>query len=579
MARLFDEHILRRVQPLGGAWHFSTDPEDAGEKQGWQNGLPSYETVTVPSMWNNELGLLNYEGNGWYEKRFFTEGGTVRFVFEGVMTKADVWLDGMYLGEHYGGYSQFEFIVNDLCAGEHLLTVRADNRSDAQSIPQLTVDWFRYGGITREIRAEILKGISILSCHLHYTLSEDLSSATASASLELYNADSAERTAPLTVTVGSYGIFDGTVTLAAGERRTFETEKVSLANLSLWSCESPTLYPLTAKTDTDDLCDRVGFRLIEAKDGRILLNGKQIELRGVNRHEDHPEWGFAFPQKLMKRDADLLCKLGCNTVRGSHYPNSKEFVDMLDERGLLFYSEIPIWGGGFTEEALGDPVVVERGLNMLREMVHDYYNHPCVIIWGVHNEIVSDTQNAYEMTKLYTAYMKRVGGNRLVTHASNHPLVDICFEFDDVICLNMYYGWYGMTESGGAKDWVGFLERFRARREELGLNHVPVVMSEFGAAALYGNRDPFERVRWSEEYQSDLLERCLTLFHNDPMLCGFYIWQFCNIRTSLEAGISRARTFNNKGILDEYRNPKLAYFTVQGLYERFAREGEAYENS
>ena len=332
---------------------------------------------------------------------------------------------------------------------------------------------------------------------------------------------------------------------------------------------------MTAKTDSDDLMDRIGFRKIEVKDQKILLNGKTMELRGVNRHEEHPEFGFAFPRNLMKRDIDILFDLGCNTVRGSHYPNSKYFVDLLDERGLLFWSEIPIWGVGFSEEALGDPVVVARGLAMHREMVRDYYNHPSIIIWGMHNEIKSETQNAYEMTKCFAEFLRAEGGNRLLTHASNHPMNDICFEFSDIISLNMYYGWYDQLAVGGAPDWEGFLKNFRARREALGMRNKPVIMSEFGAGALYNFHNAFDHIRWSEEYQTDVLAHCLKLFHNDPMIAGFYIWQFCNVRTSLEAGRDRARTFNNKGILDEYRNPKHSYFEVKKLYERFAKENEA----
>ena len=191
----------------------------------------------------------------------------------------------------------------------------------------------------------------------------------------------------------------------------------------------------------------------------------------------------------------------------------------------------------------------------------------------MHNEIKSETQNAYEMTKCYAEYLRAEGGNRLLTHASNHPMEDICFEFSDIISLNMYYGWYDQQKSGLAPDWEGFLENFRARREELGMSDKPVIMSEFGAGALYGYRNAFDSVFWTEEYQRDILSHCLTLFHNDPMIEGIYIWQFCNIRTS--AGIAwrdRARCFNNKGILDEYRNPKTAYYKVRELYHRFEKE-------
>ena len=169
MKRLFSEHSKRRVQELSGAWCFLTDPEDIGEKQGWQKGLTGGETVIVPSVWNNELGLICYDGAGWYEKRFYTEGGTLRFEFESVMTKADVWLDGEKIGDHYGAFSQFELIVNNVTVGEHTLVVRADSRFDSQSIPQKRVDWYNYGGIARAVQVDTLLGICVLSNRIKYT--------------------------------------------------------------------------------------------------------------------------------------------------------------------------------------------------------------------------------------------------------------------------------------------------------------------------------------------------------------------------------------------------------------------------
>jgi beta-glucuronidase len=298
------------------------------------------------------------------------------------------------------------------------------------------------------------------------------------------------------------------------------------------------------------------------------LNGKRIELRGVNRHEENPDWGFAFPPKMMKRDLDIIKDLGCNTIRGSHYPQSFIFVDMLDEAGILFWSEIPIWGGGFNEQVLGDEVVVERALEMHREMTDQYYNHPSIIIWGMHNEVYTPYPCVYPMTKRFHDHLRANGGNRLITHATLCPFDDTCYEFDDIICINLYHTWY----YGSFEEWNKTVAKMREHREKLGISDKPVVYSEFGAGALYGYHTAFDTLRWSEEYQADLLEHCLELFHNDDMVSGFYIWQFCNIRTSPTHDLNRVRCFNNKGILDEYRNPKVAYHRVKKLYHKYASE-------
>ncbi len=573
MKRLFNQHKVRKTVDLNGPWKFKLDPDNVGEKECWWTGLNESETVIVPSCWNNELRLLNYEGNAWYQKEFeIAEAQDVLFEFASVMTKADVWVDGKWVCEHYGAFTAFRFICF-LEPGMHTVTVRADSSFDAQSFPQRYTDWFNYGGIAREVSFSPLKGISILKNHVVYTLSDDLKSVKIHAELELYNASSTECSSNLTVTIGDAEIYSGEVSLNSGKTTALSTPEVVIDNIELWDVSSPKLYTVVAKTETDDLIDKVGFRKIEVKDNNILLNGKSIELLGVNRHEEHPDWGFAFPAKLMKKDIDLILDMNCNTIRGSHYPNSKIFLDMLDEKGILFWSEIPMWGCGFGEKALQDPVVVNRGLEMHKEMVRDYYNHPSIIIWGMHNEIWTSWECTYDISKKYSEVLRNGGGNRLITHACHNPLGDTSMEFDDIVCINLYHGWYDYNGYPKTmKAWEILIEQLRERLASQGWSDKPVIISEFGAAALAGFHSHFDQVRWSEEYQRDLLDYTLNLFHNTDYIRGTYIWQFCNIRTSPEMNMNRVRYFNNKGIVDEYRNPKAAYFKVKELYGRFKDE-------
>jgi beta-glucuronidase len=380
----------------------------------------------------------------------------------------------------------------------------------------------------------------------------------------LYNANPRETEANIKLTLDGVEFACETVSVPGRETFVAQLTSFTAGNLRLWDGGKGELYRVEYTTETDDLIDRVGFRKIEVKDGKLLLNNREIEIRGVNRHHDHPDFGMAFPPARMKHDIDLICDLGCNAIRGSHYPNSRDFVDMLDERGILFWSEIPIWGGGFSQAALGDEKVVKRGLMMLGEMVDKYYNHPSIIIWGMHNEILTDTKEALEMSKTYYGYLKATGGNRAVVFASDKPLIDICFEFSDIICLNQYYGWY----SGGLNAWEPFFEKFCERLKTLGLENKPIIMSEFGAGGLYGFHDA-EMPQWSEEYQAKLIDFCLNFFHKHPAIVGSFIWQFCDIRTAKEMGFGRARGFNNKGIMNEYRRPKAAYYAVQKCYRSF----------
>ena len=567
MHRLWDEHICRKTMDLNGSWLFRIDPENCGESERWFDGLKDAQNVTVPSVWNTQMGLLEYEGAAWYEKRFYTTGGCLRFCFGAVLTQADVWLDGKLLGSHYGGFCQFELLAEQVEPGWHKLTVRADNRFDDDSIPQATVDWYHYGGISRDVSVETMEGVCVLYERMEYALSDDLRTARAHFVLEAYNASAAENTSVLRAELDGQCVYEETLTLSAHEMRSITTPEFTVDDVRLWSVEEPNLYDIVLSTDTDDLRDRTGLRRVEILGQQVAINGKTVEIRGVNRHEEHPDWGFAFPPALMQRDLDIAAQMGCNAIRGSHYPNSQMLVDLLDGRGMLFWSEIPIWGVGFTAETLANPVIVERGLQMHREMVRYYYNHPSIVFWGMHNEIPSQTQPAWEMSKIYYHYLKEHGGNRIVTYACNHPFDDICGEFCDLLAINWYNGWY----QGNRDTWGRFLNELRLRRKELGLENKPVILSEFGAAAIYGHHT-FDDQKWTEEYQANMLEICLNVFHEDPMVAGFFIWQFCDIRTSEEMGLNRARHFNNKGLLNEYRRPKMAYHLVKKLYKGFAEE-------
>jgi beta-glucuronidase len=152
----------------------------------------------------------------------------------------------------------------------------------------------------------------------------------------------------------------------------------------------------------------------------------------------------------------------------------------------------------------------------------------------------------------------------LITYASNHPKRDICYSLVDVISVNSYHGWY----MNDISKWETFLEDLKIYIDSLNLSHLPILMTEFGAGAISGVCS-FECQKWSENYQEKLLGYVLKLFYNTPGIVGSFIWQYCDIRTAKEMEMKRPRSFNNKGIVNEYRNPKLAYWSVQKIYNSF----------
>ena len=555
--RLFDEHKKRKISLLDGIWDFASDEKNIGENEQWYKKFPENSIkVSVPSCINNRLGYINFQDVAWYKKDFFASGA-ITVKFHAVTEYAKVYLDGKYLGDHYGGFTSFEFdtVVE---SGMHTLVVRVDPRSTEDTIPLWAVDWHHYCGIIRSVEVFEHKTVSIKAMQADYELSDSLTSADVkiTATLKNHTAEKIEKS--VQIEIDGTTVYNERVTVGDTEEI---CARVKLDNVRLWDVGRPELYTVTVSTDDDDLTDRIGFRRIEVNGKRILLNKKPIKIMGVNRHEEHPEWGFAMPAQLNAKDVDILKDLNVNAVRGSHYPNSHLFVDMCDAEGILFWSEIPMWG--FQKESLARELVIKRGLAMHKEMVNQYRNHPSIIIWGMHNEVATDSQEGRAITEQFVNCVRSLDPSRLITYATDKVQRDVCLDLVDFISLNQYVGWYG----GEIKDWAGSIAKTKNRLKEMGVDNKPIVMSEFGTGAIFGNKS-FEELRWSENYQVEFYRHTLDLFLNDEDISGVYLWQFSDIRSNPKWSLMRVRGFNNKGLVNEYRQPKLAYYTVKEIFEK-----------
>jgi len=561
MLRLFHESSTRRIYDLDGRWSFCTNPSG---NACWKDGLPEdKKAIIVPGCFNTELGMLHYEGDVWMETAFSTTQPNIRLIFGAVNNECDVYLDGKHLGYHYGPFTEFAFTVDGLPVGIHKLVLRVNNlHNEEDTIPLSNSDWFHYGGIIRSVEVHEFDAAIVESVKLEYQLDGTTAKLIAKASLH----SAGQTSGPVRLLLDGKVLAEEDVCVSGDSEVALQA---ILANVQLWSPDSPNLYTFTVEFAGDSLRERTGFRTIQIKDRQFMLNGKPIFFKGVNRHEEHPDWGFAVPASLAKKDVDIIRGMGCNFIRGSHYPNAKTTLDYMDETGMLFWEEVPMWQ--FHERHYTDPVVLHRAVNMHTEMVHRDYNHPCIIVWGLHNEVDSETQPAYEATKLFRQAIEAYDRSRLITFASKFPLTDICYEFADFIAINYYIGWY----KGPLSDWPGFIDELSAYLERTNNGHKPLVMSEFGAGGIFGARELEDDVTWSENYQQDYLEYALDLFLNHPRMNGALIWQYCDIRAGTrtrESGIRRAlsrpRSFNNKGIVNEYRKPKLAYYAVKKAFTK-----------
>ncbi len=565
MHRTFRTSHKRPGQSLEGRWDFAPDPDDRGIAEGWYEDYPNdCYPMWVPGVWNTLRPFLNYEGPAWLRCRFVSQPCRAMLVrFAAVTHQANVWLDGEPLGEHYGGFLPFSFVALDPEPGEHELIVRVDNTHDAHyTIPSDNLDWFRYGGIPRPVSVDFLEGAAYIES-LRLTPIVKGEQAALNVRAELVSLSDQTEALPWTLWMGEERLRTGTVTLEPAEAQVLMFG-VELAQVERWSPQNPHLYSVRLELKEDDLIERTGFCEVRLEGERILLNGEPLRIVGVNRHEDHPDWGLALPEHLMLRDLALLRDWGGNAIRGAHYPNDQRFLDLCDEQGILFMEEIPLWG--YTAAQLDHDILVDRAAAMVWAMVDRDVNHPCIWAWSVLNECATDTLEGETVVSCLVETVREVDRTRPITYASNRGLNDRCFDLVDFVCLNAYYGWY--TDE---LTWPQFLDRMRER-----IGHKPMLVTEFGAGGIYGWRTTEPGVLWSEEYQAELLRDCLSLFWERPDLVGFYIWQFFDTRTDRGAdnlrALRRPRSYNNKGLLNEYRQPKLAYHLTRELLAKLRRK-------
>ena len=558
MEHIFNQHQKRKTASLNGEWDFCLDKENIGKEREWYKNFPKEaEYINVPGCWNNELGLFLYIGKAWYKKEFEVQKDCyLQLTFGAVSGQADVYLDGEYLGEHYGGWLEFS-VGKFVKAGKHTVIVCVDDTpNEHDTFPLKKVDWRHFGGITRSVEFCEFEAPFIKNTKITYTLSDDLTSAVINAKIYVENPFGTEYKTNLSFYID--GKFLKTETICVSESGMYEIGGICLNDIKLWDLDDGNLYDVKVVLGGDDICEKIGFRKVEVKNTAVYINGKKVFLKGANRHELHPDHGFAVPANISKRDVDILKDMNSNFVRMSHYPQTHNFIDYLDREGLCSWLEIPMWQ--FYEESLADEFVLERAKKLYTEMVDQYYNHPSIIIWGLHNEVQTDTKAGYEFTKSAYEYVKSMDNSRLISFASDRFLRDISLEFADIVALNNYFGWY----YGEYSDWEGYIKGFRDVLKAQGLGDKPVMMSEFGVPAIYG-QSSFEKERWSMEHQSDYVKGVIELCAKEEGVCGTAVWVLFDFPSQND--LNKARGFNNKGLLNEYRKPKLAYYTVKNLYK------------
>jgi beta-glucuronidase len=551
---------------LDGAWRAIVDPYEIGTgMRFYENAKPKsprdlveYDfdtsgTLNVPGDWNSQRPeLFFYEGSVWYRKSFsYHKRGHLRvFVYFGAANyRASVYLNAQKLGDHEGGFTPFNFEVTDqIREGDNFLVVEVNNQRNPENVPGPMTDFWNYGGLTRDV--------SLIE--LPETFIQDYWVQLAKGSLNEIEGwvqlNGASAPQQVTLQISEAGIKQLITTDAKGHGH-FRFD----ANLKLWSPENPKLYQVMLLAAGDSLSDQIGFRSIESRGSKVLLNGKPILLRGVSLHEEAPfRGGRAFSEEDDRILLEWAKELGCNFVRLAHYPHNEKMIRLADRLGLLVWSEIPV----YWETAWENPSTLQNAQEQLRDMIARDHNRAAVMLWSVANETPVEPARLVFLKSLIEQ-ARMLDTSRLITAALNHferpapntiALTDSLAQSLDVVGLNEYLGWYGKEHPEDCDHIQWILP-----------NEKPLIVSEFGGGAPFGNHGDTD-TRWTEEYQANLYQHQLNMLKRIPSLAGISPWVLMDFHSPrrLLPGVQDYR--NRKGLISDQGERKQAFYVLQRFY-------------
>ncbi len=572
---------------LAGDWLYRPDLTDVGQSQGWWRDVAAtdgWSPVTIPNSYNaNDLSTLSMDGYvGWYRKDFtlpqhafarYSKPSQRRWIlrFQDVNYQAAVWLNGHKIGTHAGAYLPFEFDLSKLKPGVNQLIVRVDDRRTPSALPAGPGGgWWNYGGILGEVYLRSAQRADISQVQIRPVLSCVTCAATIEDQAVIRNVTGSPQTVVLHGTYGGAKLDFGQRTIAPhGEWTAKATAKV--ARPKLWAIGSPTLYKATLALadakghELGTYTDYSGIRKVTVTpDGRLELNGRLLDLRGVSIHEQALGSGAALSLAQYQQIMGWARELGATVIR-AHYPLNPELEEMADRDGVLLWSEIPVWR--VSNRHLKQRDWVNRAHADLTENIDANQNHPSILLWSIGNELptpVSAQEASY--IKGATALAHMLDPTRPVGMAvSDWPGVACQPGYAplDVVGVNEYFGW---TDAGGGttddRDSLSpFLDSFRACYPTKA-----IFVSEFG---FEGNRNGPVEERGTYQFQAETLAFHLNVFASKPWLSGvtYFAMQDFAARPGWGGGDPWPDPpFVQKGMVDVYGNHKPAFAVMQSIY-------------
>ena len=516
--------------------------------------------VALPHTWNaldgQDGGGDYWRGLGTYEIDLPnpTKGMKQYIEIQGANHVATVYCNGRELGTHKGGFSTFRYDLTPAMKSENNVLVVTVTNGVSDIYPQ-NADFTFYGGLYRDVNF-------IEVNDAHYDLLLDGTSAvfvtphiSGKTRVDLFpvNADGCTLKVELKDAEGNTV---GTATTAASEHAHV---LIDVKNIHKWNgladpyCYTATASILSGEEAVDEVTVTYGYRSfhVDPSNG-FYLNGKNLPLHGVARHQDRLDKGWAISKADHEEDIALIKELGANTIRLAHYQHDQYFYDLCDKTGFVLWAEIP-----FISQFIPTREAYNNTISQMTELVAQNYNHPAIMFWGISNEILigDDREDLRQNLRDLHELVKSMDPSRKTTMAqvSMTPMDSEHNEITDVVSYNHYFGWY----VGDVEDNGPWLDKFHEMYPDKCLG-----VSEYGAENIltWHTAEP-DNHDYTEEYANHYHQEMLKTFAARPYLWATHQWNCFDFAADArnEGGVKGR---NNKGLITYDRKIKKDAFYV-----------------
>ena len=403
---------------LNGEWKFNYADSPASRPVDFYRAdfdVSAWSNIPVPSNWEREgHGYAIYvnvpyafeidepnvptEENpvGSYRRDFTLSGewqdDEIFLQFGAVSSAFYVWINGEYVGYSEGSKTPSEFKVTDhVRPGENTIAVEVYRWSTGSYLEDQ--DFWSLSGIQRDVSLYARPKTRIRDYFVHAGLDADYTDGVFQLDLELVNDSEVvvDETLSIEIRDDSGSIYETSATISLTPGETEHSAETGLGNVKAWSAERPDLYTLLIKLgDSEVIAQQIGFRMVEIINGRFMINGKHVRLKGANLHEHQEDKGHVVDEATMLEDIRLMKAANLNAVRNSHYPQQERWYELTSEHGLYVVDEANIESHGYGydhDKTLGNkPHWMSHHVDRTQRMLERSKNFPSVVIWSLGNE-------------------------------------------------------------------------------------------------------------------------------------------------------------------------------------------------